>query len=89
MVWALRRRHEAFAVTVCSTAQHREMLDRVQRALDLAPDLDLDLMRPDQGLNELAARVLVEMDRTLVALAPDWLAVQASICLRHFSEKDL
>lgn len=76
VVWALRRRPEEFAVTLCSTAQHREMLDRVQRALDLAPDLDLDLMRPDQGLNELAARVLTEMDRTLVRLAPDWLVVQ-------------
>lgn len=76
VAWALRRRPDDFAVTLCSTAQHREMLDRVQRALDLAPDIDLDLMRPDQGLNDLAARVLTEMDRTISALAPEWLIVQ-------------
>jgi len=76
VIWALRRRPERFALRVVSTAQHREMLDRVTAELALAPDVDLDLMRPDQGLNELAARLLVALDRLLATERPDWLLVQ-------------
>src|SRR5579872_6369476 len=47
VVAALRRRAGRFAVTVCATGQHREMLDQVQELFDLRPDLDLRLMRPD------------------------------------------
>ena len=30
---------------VCTTAQHREMLDQVLRLFAIRPDVDLDLMR--------------------------------------------
>ncbi len=76
VVRALRRRPAAFEVVVCATAQHRELLDQVQRLFGLVPDHDLGLMTPGQGLNELAARALSALDRLLAALAPDWLLVQ-------------
>jgi len=73
---ALRRRPDAFEVTVCTTGQHREMLDQVQELLALEPDLDLQLMRHDQALNGLAAAALVAMDEVLACRSPDWLLVQ-------------
>jgi UDP-N-acetylglucosamine 2-epimerase (non-hydrolysing) len=73
---ALARRPERFAVRVCTTGQHREMLDQVQDLLGLRPDLDLRLMRPDQTLNGLSAAALAAMDEVLAAEAPDWLLVQ-------------
>lgn len=76
VVSALRRRPERFEVVVCTTAQHREMLDQAQELLGLAPDLDLDLMTPDQSLNGLAARALEGLDGVLRRSAPDWLLVQ-------------
>jgi UDP-N-acetylglucosamine 2-epimerase (non-hydrolysing) len=76
VVAALRRQAERFAVTVCTTGQHREMVAQVQEAFGLAPDVDLRLMRPDQGLNELAAATLAAIDPVLVAERPDWLLVQ-------------
>jgi len=76
VVRALRRRPDAFEVVVCATAQHRELLDQVQRLFGLVPDHDLDLMTPGQGLNQLAARALAALDRLLAALSPDWLLVQ-------------
>src|SRR5881275_3395622 len=76
VVAALRRRADRFAVTVATTAQHREMLDPVQELFGLAPDLDLDLMRPDQSPNELAARAFAALDGPFRELAPDWLLVQ-------------
>lgn len=43
---------------VCVTAQHREMLDQVLAAFHIRPRYDLDLMRPNQALPELGARLL-------------------------------
>ncbi len=43
---------------VCVTAQHRDMLDQVLAAFQIKPDYDLDLMRPNQKLPELGARLL-------------------------------
>jgi UDP-N-acetylglucosamine 2-epimerase (non-hydrolysing) len=76
VVRALRRRPERFAVSVWAAAQHREMLDQVEELFALRPDRDLDLMRPGQTLNELAARVLAALDPLLADLAPDRLLVQ-------------
>ena len=73
---ALRRRPDRFAVTLCATAQHRELLDQAGEVLDLRPDIDLDLMRPDQPLNELAARAFAALDRVLAERSPDWVLVQ-------------
>ncbi|MFN9634073.1 MAG: UDP-N-acetylglucosamine 2-epimerase (non-hydrolyzing), partial [Erythrobacteraceae bacterium] len=46
-------------VKVVVTAQHRELLDSVLALADLVPDVDLDLMRPDQSLDALSARLIV------------------------------
>jgi UDP-N-acetylglucosamine 2-epimerase (non-hydrolysing) len=63
-------------VVVCATAQHREMLDQVFALFEIAPDIDLDLMRPDQTPNALASRVFAGLDDVLAREAPDWLLVQ-------------
>jgi UDP-N-acetylglucosamine 2-epimerase (non-hydrolysing) len=76
VIRALRRRPERFEVAVCATGQHREMLDQVQELFDLRPEHDLALMACDQGLNELASRALLALDRVLRELRPDWLLVQ-------------
>lgn len=76
VVRELRRRPELFTAIVCTTAQHRQMLDQMEEVFALRPDLDLDLMREDQGLNDLAARALEALDRALAETAPGLLLVQ-------------
>ena len=61
---------------VCITAQHREMLDQVLALFDIHPDIDLDLMRPNQSLPQLTAGILTHLDPVLTDLRPDWLLVQ-------------
>ncbi len=61
---------------VCVTAQHREMLDQVLTLFDIQPDVDLNLMRPNQSLAELTARVFTHLDPVLADLKPDWILVQ-------------
>jgi len=61
---------------VCITAQHRQMLDQVLDLFGLRPDYDLDLMQPDQPLNELTAAVFTGLEPVLRGFGPDWVLVQ-------------
>ena len=61
---------------VCITAQHRQMLDQVLELFGLQPDYDLDLMKPDQPLNELTAAVFSGLEPVLRGFGPDWVLVQ-------------
>jgi UDP-N-acetylglucosamine 2-epimerase (non-hydrolysing) len=75
VVRALRNR--AFAeVRLLATAQHRELLDQTLAFFDLVPDLDLGLMRPDQDLADLAARMLPALAAALAAERPDLVLAQ-------------
>jgi UDP-N-acetylglucosamine 2-epimerase (non-hydrolysing) len=61
---------------VCVTAQHREMLDQVLSLFDITPDVDLDVMRPDQSLADLTAALFRGLDPVVRDLSPDWILVQ-------------
>ena len=61
---------------VCVTAQHRQMLDQVLEVFGVQPDIDLDLMRPNQSLAELTASILTHLDPVLEDEQPDWILVQ-------------
>ena len=67
---------ERFASRVCVSAQHRGMLDQVLDIADIAPDHDLDLMRPDQSLDALTAALLTGIGKVLDAERPDMVVVQ-------------
>jgi UDP-N-acetylglucosamine 2-epimerase (non-hydrolysing) len=72
----LRRDRERFDVRICTTGQHREMLDQVLDLFDLQPDVDLDLMRPGQELVDVAGTVILETGRVLRQMQPDLVVVQ-------------
>lgn len=61
---------------VCVTAQHREMLDQVLNLFDITPDVDLDLMEPDQSLAQITAAIFTHLDPVLKDLKPDWVLAQ-------------
>lgn len=61
---------------VCVTGQHREILDQVLEFSGVVPDVDLNIMKPNQSLDELTARLLVELGRVFDAERPDRVVVQ-------------
>lgn len=63
-------------VRVLATAQHRQMLDQVMSFFDITPDLDLDIMRPNQTLTALTSRLLNGFDEVLTAEKPDVVLAQ-------------
>ncbi len=75
VVHALRRRGR-LAARLLLTGQHRSLLDGALADLGLRGDLDLDVMRPDQTLSGLTARLLDGLDPVLVAEAPAMVLAQ-------------
>ena len=62
-------------VAVCVTAQHREMLDQVLAIARIVPDVDLDVMTPNQTLDALLARLVTGLGETFDARRPDRILV--------------
>ncbi len=56
---------------VCVTAQHRALLDQVLELAGIVPDIDLDIMQPDQTLDSLTARLIVALGEAFDAEKPD------------------
>src|SRR5688572_32877077 len=65
-----------FEPVVVSTGQHRELLDQVVQAFGLRIDHELGVMRADQQLAELTARLLTACDALLAELRPALALVQ-------------
>jgi len=61
----LLRADGRFELTTLSTGQHGEMLDVTLKALQLTPDISLQVLRPGQDLAHLTSRALTEIS--------DWL----------------
>lgn len=63
-------------IRVLVTAQHRHMLDQVNEVFGITPDINLNIMRPNQALTALTGRLLLELDDVLQAEMPDVVLVQ-------------
>ena len=70
-------------VNLMSTAQHRQMLDTALETFQIKPDLDLNLMQPNQALSDLAGRLILNIQRELIKIKPDVVLVHGdtSTCL--------
>jgi UDP-N-acetylglucosamine 2-epimerase (non-hydrolysing) len=65
-----------FRCTVVATGQHKEMFRQVAETFGFAVDADLDVMRPNQTLAGLTARLMDGIDAWLESARPDMALVQ-------------
>ncbi len=72
---AIKALPKYFEVFLCVTAQHRQMLDQVLKAFKINPDIDLNLMKPEQDLFDVTTSILLKMREILLARKPDILLV--------------
>lgn len=72
----IERYPDRFRSIVCSTGQHRQMLDQVLQLFDITPDYDLNLMQHNQRLAQLTARLILGLDETVEAVRPDCVLAQ-------------
>jgi UDP-N-acetylglucosamine 2-epimerase (non-hydrolysing) len=74
VVKALQNSQE-FSVSICVTAQHRDMLDQVLDLFEIKPDYDLNIMLPGQDLFDVTSNVLLGMKKVLLEAKPDLVLV--------------
>lgn len=75
LVKELQKHDKEFKTVVCVTGQHRDMLDQVLTIFDVIPDYDLNIMKPDQDLTDVTARVLTGLRDVLKECRPDVILV--------------
>jgi UDP-N-acetylglucosamine 2-epimerase (non-hydrolysing) len=75
LVKGLQAQPDRFETVVCVTAQHREMLDQVLKLFEIAPEHDLNIMKPGQDLFDITANILTSLKPVLAAERPDWVLV--------------
>ncbi len=74
-VVAALRAEPGVETVVCSTGQHREMLDEVLAEFGEACDIRLGLMAPGQGLSRLTARAIEALAGAMERVRPDMVLV--------------
>ena len=74
VVHELEKREEIESI-VCVTAQHREMLDQVLKALKVIPDYDLNIMKQGQTLSDITTRALKGLEDVIKEVKPDIILV--------------
>jgi UDP-N-acetylglucosamine 2-epimerase (non-hydrolysing) len=60
-----------FDARCCVTAQHREMLDQVLDLFEISPEYDLNLMKAGQSLNDVTAKIILDIKPVLQEFQPD------------------
>jgi UDP-N-acetylglucosamine 2-epimerase (non-hydrolysing) len=75
VIYALRER-AGLRISILVTGQHRAMLDQVLAVAGIRPDIDLDIMVPNQSLDGLTARLLLGIGEAFDADRPDFVVVQ-------------
>jgi len=69
-------KNKKFELSVCVTAQHREMLDQVLNIFQIKPDYDLDIMEPGQSLSDVTGKVITGLQAVFNKAKPDIILVQ-------------
>lgn len=82
-----------YEVAICSTGQHKEIMDQALGSFNVIPDYNLDIMSHNQSLSELTAKILIGLQKIISTFKPDLMIAQGdtstsfATCLSAFYEK--
>ena len=69
-------KHEkGFHTVVCTTGQHKKMVDDALSIFKIIPDIDLDCMIEGQTLSDLTSRILKNVGKVIAEMTPDFVLV--------------
>ncbi len=74
VILSLRKEPEIESI-LCVTGQHREMLDQALEIFRIKPDIDLNLMTPNQNLASITSKILIAVTKVLKEVKPDFVLV--------------
>lgn len=75
-IYFAMRDHLKLQSILISTGQHRQMLDQACKSFDIKPDIDLNLMLPNQSLDELSAKIILACGNLFRQIRPSAVLVQ-------------
>jgi UDP-N-acetylglucosamine 2-epimerase (non-hydrolysing) len=76
LIKILDSQKEQFDISVCTTGQHREMLQQIMDFFQLRSDYDLALMKPNQTLFDITSDSIQKLEKVLKKTNPDLVLVQ-------------
>ena len=76
VVKELEKAEDTFETTICTTGQHRQILDQMLPVFGIQPDIDLNLMEHNQTLASISANALLKMVEVIKKVKPDVTLVQ-------------
>lgn len=68
---------------ICSTGQHKEMLENLYKLFDFKPDEDFKLMKPNQSLVHLHSETMLWMHDMIEKYKPSWVVVNGDTTTAH------
>ena len=71
----IKKNSDSLDLTLCVTAQHREMLDQVLESFKILPDIDLNIMKKDQDLFDVTSLILLKIRDVIEKIKPDLVLV--------------
>lgn len=75
MLIKLFQEQNDFIVKICSTDQHKKMLNDVLRVFEISKDYNLDVMRKNQNLTDITLKILKKLPKILNSFKPDYVIV--------------
>ena len=79
------KNNKNFNVCVVSTGQHKEMLNQVIDFFNIQVDYELNLMTPNQSLNQLSGKILDSLKSVLDKEKPDYVFVHGDTTTTAFA----
>ena len=70
------KKEKSVNLTVCTTGQHRHMLDQAMKVFGIKPDFDMNIMIKDQTIEQVISMVLINIGRIFDIVKPDIVVVQ-------------
>lgn len=67
---------DEFEVTVLHTGQHKELVEPMLSLFDIEPDINLNIMEPNQDLFSLTQNLLPKLKKVIEDIRPDFVMVQ-------------
>lgn len=77
------KRRDDICPVICSTGQHKEMLESLYDLFGFEPDIDFKLMKPNQSLVYLHSETMNWMHDAIVKYKPSWVAVCGDTTTAH------
>jgi len=78
-IWKeLKKYPNKFETRIVATGQHKELVDQVFDVLKFSPDINFDLMEPNQGLGSLSSKLIGTLTYCFISEKPDFVLVQGA-----------